>query len=186
MASLPDIWNKYRKWCRLVMLLHEGGETVCKDILDKLGVTDITDGGELYRKLEIHKTKIKKLAPYQQKILLPYSKVIDKTKLDVSLNTHIIAILDTAKTYPLIGKLRDKRNELFHMPDSKRNMAEQQFKDDWDEISQLLIKLGCSLNFLNGLKTDDHLSEELEKRLKGTERFYPYVSVSLFVKLENE
>ena len=99
MASLTDIWNKYRKWCRLVILLHEGGEIVCKDILCKIGVTNVTDGVEIYQKLEPYKETIKKMRGYQKKVLLPDNKVIDTAKLDFALNTHIIEILDTGKKH---------------------------------------------------------------------------------------
>ena len=67
MVNLLDVWNKYRRWCRLVILLHEGGETVYKDTLYKIGVTDITDGAEIYRKLEPYKAEIKKMASFQKK-----------------------------------------------------------------------------------------------------------------------
>ena len=60
MASSTHAWNKYQKWCRLVILLHEGGEEIVKNILDHIGV-DITDGAEIYKKLKLHeKTTIKK------------------------------------------------------------------------------------------------------------------------------
>ena len=75
MASLTDIWNKYRKWCRLDVLLHEGGETVCKDILCEIGVKNVMDGVEIYQKLEPYKETIKKMYKYQQKVLLPDDKV---------------------------------------------------------------------------------------------------------------
>ena len=166
MDSLQDIWDKYQKWCRLVILLHESGETICKDILYKMGIADLSNGAEIYQKLETHKEKIKKMAFYQQKILLPYGKVIDTSKLDVSLQTHIIRILDTTKNYPLIGKLRDHRNELFHMSECKRDMAERQFKKYWDQISELLTAHCFDVNKLNYLKTDNHLNRTHEKRFK--------------------
>ena len=166
MDSLQDIWDKYQKWCRLVILLHEGGETICKDILYKMGIADLSNGAEIYQKLETHKEKIKKMAFYQQKILLPYGKVIDTSKLDVSLQTHIIRILDTTKNYPLIGKLRDHRNELFHMSECRRDMTERQFKKYWDQISELLTAHCFDVNKLNYLKTDNHLNRTHEKRFK--------------------
>ena len=58
MASPPAVWNKCRKWCRLVILLHAGGKTLLKDLLNKLGV-DITDGAEISWKLEPQEQIIK-------------------------------------------------------------------------------------------------------------------------------
>ena len=176
MASLTDIWNKYRKWCRLVILLHEGGEIVCKDILCKIGVTNVTDGVEIYQKLEPYKETIKKMRGYQKKVLLPDNKVIDTAKLDFALNTHIIEILDTGKKHLSIKELRDMRNELFHMPDHQRDMAEEQFNKYWDQISQVLICLGYNMNLLIGLKTVDHLSE---RRMKLVEDIRPYIKGSI-------
>lgn len=166
MDSLQNIWNKYQKWCRLVILLQEGGETICKDILYKMGIADVSDGAEIYQKLEPHKEKIKKMEFYQQKILLPYSKVIDTSKLDVSLQTHIVGILDTTNNYPLIGKLRDNRNELFHMSERKRDMTEKQFKKYWDQISEILTAHCFDMNLLSDLKTDNHLNKLRKKQFK--------------------
>lgn len=52
------------------------------------------------------------------------------------------------------------------MPDDERNMTEQQFQANWDRISQLLTDLNFSMKSLSGLKTDNHLSEEHQKRFK--------------------
>ena len=158
-------WNKNKNWCRLVILLQVGGESVCKDILYKMGLTDINDGGKIYKALEKYKAKIKKLAPYQQRILLPDSTEINTIKLDISLLTHIITILDKKKKYPLIQELRAKRNNFFHMLGVERDMTEEQFKSYWDEISQLLRDLGYDMKLLDHLQTDDQLSEDLEDRL---------------------
>ena len=158
-------WNKHKKWCRLVILLQVGGESVCKDILNKMDITDINNGQEIYKRLEKHKTEIKRLAGYQQRILLPDSTGINTTKLDMSLQTHIITILDKEKKYPLIKELRYKRNKFFHMRGDERDMDEQQFKSNWDEISKLLRDLGYDLRLLDHLQTDDQLSEDLEDRL---------------------
>ena len=56
MASPTDAWNKHRNWCRLVILLHEGGESIVKQILSKMGV-DITDGSQIYKKMKPHEKK---------------------------------------------------------------------------------------------------------------------------------
>lgn len=177
MASLTDIWNKYRKWCRLVILLHEGGETVCKDILCELGVPNVTDGVEIYQKLEPYKGAIKKMLRYQQIVLLPDdNKVTNTAKLDLALKTHIIEILDTKKKHLPIKKLRDMRNELFHMTDHQRDMTEEQFNKYWDQISQSLICLGYNMNLLTGLKTVDQLSE---RRKKIYEDIRPYIKGSI-------
>ena len=131
-----------------------------------MGVKDITDGADIYQKLEPHEGEIKKMGIFQQKILLPSSKVIDTTNLDLSLYTFIIRLLDTAKEYPLIEKLRSMRNRLYHMSEGERDMLEEQFNDCWDQISQLLTDLGYNMNLLSSLKTDDHLSEGCLKDLQ--------------------
>ena len=165
MASSTDAWNKYQKWCRLVILLHEGGEEIVKNILDHIGV-DITDGAEIYKKLKPHeKTKIKKKLPYLQQLLLPPGGVVDATKLDFSALCHIIEVLDTDKQFPLIGELRNRRNKFFHMSAEDKDMTEQQFNKYWKEISQLLTDFGYDVNMLTGLKTDNQLNEDHKKIL---------------------
>lgn len=166
MASPADAWNKYRKWCRLVILLHEGGEKIVKDILGQMGV-DITDGVEIYQKLKPHeKTVLKKMPRYLQPTLLPASGVVDATKLDFSARCHIIEILDTSKQFPLIGELRNRRNEFFHMSVEKKDMTGQEFNKYWKEISQLLTDFNYDVNMLIGLKTDDqfdHIKGNVQK-----------------------
>ena len=168
MASPADVWNKYRKWCRLYILLHEGGKNLVKAILCQMGV-DVTDGAEIYRKLKPYEKVILKKPPYLRKILLPPSKVIDATELDFSAKCHIIEVLDSKKQFPLIGELRNWRNNLSHMSNDERDMTEQQFANHWDEISQLLTYFGYDVDILIGLKTDDHLKEEHKKRLDSIE-----------------
>ena len=61
------------------------------------------------------------------------------------------------------------RNELFHLPEGKRDMTEQDFGYYWDQIWQLLKDLDYDMNSLSqlsGLKTDDHLCEEHKKGFK--------------------
>ena len=165
MASPADAWNKYRKWCRLVILLHEGGEKIVKDILGQMGV-DITDGVEIYQKLKPHEKTVLKRPPYLQRSLLPASGVVDATKLDFSARCHIIEILDTSKQFPLIGELRNRRNEFFHMSVEKKDMTGQEFNKYWKEISQLLTDFNYDVNMLIGLKTDDqfdHIKGNIQK-----------------------
>ena len=167
MGSFHDIWNKFRNWCRLVILIHEGGESVCKDILSKMGIKDLTNGAEIYRKLKPYEERIKKLTFYQQKALLPDDEVIDTTKMKISLlSTHIIQILDTSQSYPQITVLRHMSNELFHILDGKKDLTEQIFDDYWKKISQLLTGLHFNMELIKGLKTEDYLSQEHEKTLK--------------------
>ena len=162
-------WNKHRNWCRLVILLHEGGENIFKHIFGQMCL-DITDGSEIYQKMKTHeKNKLKKVPGYLRKDLLPDSKVVDTTKIDFSARCHIIEVLDSQRQFPLIEKLRRKRNDLFHMSDDKKNMGDQQFSTYWDEISQLLTDLGYDVSKLISLKTDDYLSEKLKKRLDHSE-----------------
>ena len=52
-----DAWNNHLNWCRLVILLHEGGESVIKRILAHMGV-DITDGSDIYQKIKPYIKKI--------------------------------------------------------------------------------------------------------------------------------
>ena len=61
--------------------------------------------------------------------------------------------------------MRRKQNDLFHLSDDEKNMGGQQFNNYWDEIAQLLTDFGYNVNMLEGLKTDDHLNKEHEKRL---------------------
>ena len=166
MSSIPEIWSKYQRWSRLVILLFQGGQSICKNILAEMGIKDTTDGAEVYSILKPYEKKIKKLGFYQRKTLLPDNEIIDITKMDISLSTHIIQILDKQQNYPLIAELRYKRNELFFMSEGKRDITQQQFNDNWDNISKLLTTLNYDMNLINYLKTTEHLSQEHEKILK--------------------
>ena len=166
MSSIPEIWLKYQRWSRLVILLFQGGQSICKNILAEMGIKDTTDGAEVYSILKPYEKKIKKLGFYQRKTLLPDNEIIDITKMDISLSTHIIQILDKQQNYPLIAELRYKRNDLFFMSEGKRDITQQQFNDNWDNISKLLTTLNYDMNLINYLKTTEHLSQEHEKMLK--------------------
>ena len=166
MASSRNLWNKYQRWCRLLILLCKGGGFVCKDILSKMGVKDVTDGAEIYRKLRPYKKNIEKMGFYYQKKLLPDNQVIDTTEMDIRLSTHIIEILDQQQDYSQIPKLRGLWIELLHMPGSERSMTEQQFQYYWDEISLLLTVFHYNMNLVKALETEDHLSQELENTLQ--------------------
>ena len=166
MSSIPEIWLKYQRWSRLVILLFQGGQSICKNVLAEMGIKDTTDGAEVYGILKPYEKKIKKLGFYQRKTLLPDNEIIDITKMDISLSTHIIQILDTQQNYSLIAELRYKRTELFFMSEGKRDITQQQFSDNWDKISKLLTTLNYDMNLINYLKTTEHLSQEHEKMLK--------------------
>ena len=144
MCSSQDIWNRFGRWCRLAILVQEGGESVCKSILHiELNVPK--GGKEMYRHLKSYETSINnsRMFPYQKKALLPVNEDIDITKLDIALFTYIIQILDDPNQpkYPRIEQLRFKRNELFHMKEDQRNMSEPEFNNQWNEVSQLLTDL---------------------------------------------
>ena len=166
MASSHDIWNNYQRWCRLLILLCKGGGFVCKDILSKIGIKDIKDGAEVYSKLRPYRRKIEEMGFYHQKKLLPDNEVIDTTEMDITLSTHIIQILDQLKDYSQIIKLRRLWIKLLNMPESERSLTQQQFKEYWDEISSLLTVFHYNMNLVKALKTEDHLSQELQNTLQ--------------------
>ena len=175
MDSYSDIWNKHRRWCRLIIFLYQYGESACKDILSKMGIKDVKNGAEIYSKLEPYEREIEKMGFYHKKNLLPVDKVIDTSKMDIILSTHIIEILDKQEDYPLIFKLRRKWIELLFMSNSERDLTEQQFKDYWNKISLLLSDLHCDMKLVKDLKTEQNLSKEHEKileeitnKIKGT------------------
>ena len=153
MSSSQDIFSKYEKWNRLVMLIQEGGESVCKYILHtEMGVP--IEGQEMHKYLQKYATDIKKskMYRYEKKTLLNEDGNIDTTKLGLRLSTNIIEILDKNKKYPSISELRHKRNELLHMEEVQRNMSEKEFDDRWNELSRLLKGLNCDLSSLQSLK----------------------------------
>ena len=153
MSSSQDIVSKYEKWNRLLMLIQEGGESVCKYILHtEMGVPK--EGQEMHKYLQKYATDIKRsrIHGYDKKIFLNEDGNIDTTKLDLRLFTFIIEILDKNKKYPLVPTLRYKRNELFHMDEVQRNMSEKEFDDRWNELSRLLKDLNCDLSSLQSLK----------------------------------
>ena len=170
MGSSQDIWNRFEKWCRLAILVQEGGEHVCKYIL--YTEMNVPKGGkEMYRHLKSYETRIKKskMFPYQKKALLPVNEDIDTAKLDIALFTYIIQILDdpSKPNYPRIEQLRFKRNELFHMKEDQRNMSEPEFDDHWNEVSHLLTELITTFDMstLSKFKTDNVFSNPDQKQM---------------------
>ena len=124
MVSVQDVGKKFEKWCRLVVFIEEGGKSVCRNILHtKMGVPK--EGAKIYEYLQCCKTEIKKceLLPFQENTLFPNDRLLDNSKLDLPLFTYIIQILDENKNYPLIKDLRYKRNELFHMEETRKEVC---------------------------------------------------------------
>lgn len=124
MVSVQDVGKKFEKWCRLVVFIEEGGKSVCRNILHtKMGVPK--EGAKIYEYLQCCKTEIKKceLLPFQENTLFPNDRLLDDSKLDLPLFTYIIQILDENKNYPLIKDLRYKRNELFHMEETRKEVC---------------------------------------------------------------
>lgn len=164
MGSTPAVCRKFEKWCRLVILLQEGGESVCKYILhNKLDVP--TDGGEMYKHFQSYEADIRKTIKYsyQKEIILPANKHIDEKKIDIPLFSYMIQILDKNKTYSSIENLRFMRNDLFHMEENRRNMSEQEFNDQWDKLTQLLKDLNFDMSSLSSLKRIDLVMEQDHK-----------------------
>ena len=131
-----------------------------------MGVKDVADGAEIYSRLKPYEKEIKELGMNFQKTLLPDDKVIDTKKMDISLSTHIIQIMDKPQNYPSIAKLRQKRIELLYMRECERNMTEQQFNTYWNEISELLTSLHYKMDLINDLKTEDNLDQKYEQTFK--------------------
>ena len=107
MSSVHNTANKFDKWCRLVILIEEGGLSVCKDILhQRMHVP--TEGQGIYKYLQHYRMEIQKykLQAYQEKILLPDDGVIDKKQLNLPLYKYIIQMLDKAKQYSSVKRLR--------------------------------------------------------------------------------
>ena len=153
MSSSQDIFSKYDKWHRLVMLLEKGGMSVCKYILHtEMGVP--IEGHEMHKYLQRYAIDIErsKMFPYQKKIFLNKDGNIDTTKLGLTLYIQIIEVLDKNKEYPLICWLRFNSNELLNMNEVQRNMSEKEFDDRWNELSRLLKDLNCDLSSLQSLK----------------------------------
>lgn len=153
MSSSQDIFSKYEKWNHLLMLIQEGGESVCKYVLHvEMGVP--TEGREMYKYLQKYADDIltSKMYGHEIKILLNEDRNIDTRRLGLQLYTFIIQILDKNNKYPLIPKLRYRRNELFHMEEFRRNISEKEFDDRWNELSRLLMNFNLDLSSLQSLK----------------------------------
>ena len=131
-----------------------------------MGIKDITDGTEIYSKLRPYKRKIQEMGFYLQKNLLPDNEVIDTKKIDITLSTHIIEILDQKQDYSQMHKLRGLWIKLLHMPECERSVTEQQFKEYWNEISYLLKVLNYDMNLVKDLETEGHLTQDLENTLQ--------------------
>ena len=169
MGSSQDIWNRFEKWCRLAILIQEGGENVCKHII--YTEMKVPEGGKkMYWYLKRYETRIEEsqMLDYQKEALLPFNKCINKKKLDIALFTFIIEILDNPvkPKYPRIKNLRFMRNELFHMREDQRNMSKQKFDDHWDEVSKLLTELTSTFNITtwNSFKSDNLSLDPCKKK----------------------
>ena len=154
MGSVQDIKTKFERWVRLVILLQEGGDSVCKRIIH----TEMTvprQGNEMYKFFKRYETEINKsnMPKYEKEKILPKNECIDTGKLDIPMMTRIIQIFDKTVKYKSISKLRDKRNDLLHMGEDRRDMSEQEFSDHWNEVSLLLASLNCDMSLLNNLKS---------------------------------
>ena len=139
MAFSQVNFNRYEYWSRLVALIEEEGESVCKFILHtEMGVP--TEEEEMYKYLLNFKTNVRRsdMSLYQKRVLLPEDGRIDKTKLDIALYTHLINMMGKKEMYPRIEWLRFKRNELMHM---KKDLSVLAFNRLWDEKSQALNSL---------------------------------------------
>ena len=166
MGSTQAVCNKFEKWCRLVILLQEGEESVCKYIFHtEMGVP--TDGGEMYKHLQSYEADIKKNIKYsyQKEIVLRTDKHVDKTKLDIHLFSYIIQTLDKNKKYPSIQNLRYIRNDLFHMEEKRRNMSGQEFNYQWNKVEQLLNDFNFDMRSLISLK---HINLVMNQHHKTT------------------
>lgn len=96
--------------------------------------------------------------------MLPDDEIIDKNKMDISLNISIIQILDEQCKYPQIAELRKKKNQILYMPGYKRDMTEEKFKVYWGEISELLKFQNYKAK---DLEIEDISTPECQKILKS-------------------
>ena len=181
------VWTTYQKWSCLSILVQEGGKLVCKSILSKMGVRYIEDGEKLFQYLILYEDKIMKMGIYHREIILPDNKVIDTSKLDVSLLTYIIEMLDKGEDYTLIKELRDMWYKLLHMSQTKMDMTVEQFEKFWDKISKLLGYLGYDINLHNNLRNGDELDEAHTETLEYILHYRKgRVEINLTINLENE
>ena len=159
MLYLPNIWRKYKKWCRLLILLQADGMSVFKNV-----ITKIDSSQEICKQLKNHRKEIKGMYKNQQEILLPDGGKTKIGKPDITLSAAVIKMCETSKILEETKKqniqaLEDKRNALFH------KSMEAIFDKSWNEIEKLLRDLGYNINVLKGLKTNDHLKEEYQAKL---------------------
>lgn len=63
MLYLPNIWRKYKKWCRLLILLQADGMSVFKNV-----ITKIDSSQEICKQLKNHRKEIKGMYKNQQEI----------------------------------------------------------------------------------------------------------------------
>ena len=92
---------------------------------------------------------------YQWNSLSVDNEVIDTTKMNISLSTHIILILDMRKV------ILSSWGELFNMAEEIEAMMEQPIKDYCD----ITIVSQPSLWYQHNERFKDHLSEQREKTL---------------------
>ena len=101
MVSLPDVSNIYSNWFNSVILPEKYGETLLKDILNKM-VVDIPDGAEIHENLEPNEKLIKNSFFCKETVYI-LIKLFMQPTWAFSLQTHFIGVRDTQKQYPLMG-----------------------------------------------------------------------------------
>ena len=160
----PKMRKDYENWLRLVVLMDYAGKSLSDEILHKKEEIP-RDGAQLYSELQIHKDKIH----YQihEEIFCPSDKTIDESKFDLMIYGAVIHLLFGSKYEDLICDVRDRRNEIYHMPDESICAAE--FKKLWSQAGNMLWKHGFDLESLDDLRTCDLSSTE---ELKGISEFF--------------
>ena len=91
----------------------------------------------------------------------------------------VIHLLFGSKYEDLIYDVRDRRNEIYHMPDESICAAE--FKKLWSQAGNMLWKHGFDIESLDDLRTCDLSSTE---ELKGISEFFAiFLNTHLIFKL---
>ena len=162
MAGAQDnLIHEYRNWVRLFILIDHGGRQICRDVLFK-NEKLLTDGVQLYKKLQPLRSKICQFKSQRQIIFSP-SGFTNHNDFDLTLFTRIIEVLFGKKYESLVEDVRNARNQESHR--GNKELSDADIDKLWDRTADMLKKYNFGVSLVDGLKDGDPFSDH---RFKDT------------------
>ena len=104
----------FENWLLLVVSIDFAGKRLSEEILHNKEQLP-RDGAQLYWKLKCYEDKM--YYQMHEEIFCPSNGIIDESKFNLMIYAAVIELLFGGKYRDLICKVRDMRNEIFHLKD---------------------------------------------------------------------